>query len=302
MTADRAGRTVAIVSMLVSAALAAAKIVVGLKANSTAVVSDGLESVGDVLTSGLVMFGLMIAAKPADSEHPYGHGRLETLSALVVGMILIASGSLIAFRSLQRAWESQHTPAAYAVWPLIASIGVKSAMSLTKWRLGRRIRSAALTADAWHDTVDIFSGTVALIAVGITLSDPVRFAAADHLGGSAVGFIVIFVGMRVVRDTTLQLMDTMPDLRGHATYPRSWPQRPRRPGDREMFRPQNWTAVARRPAPGSRSRHERVLESHEIASEVRDRIREKLDWVADVLVHVEPHMLATISNSKHGKS
>jgi cation diffusion facilitator family transporter len=287
--------------MLVSAALAAAKIVVGLKANSTAVVSDGLESVGDVLTSGLVMFGLMIAAKPADSEHPYGHGRLETLSALVVGMILIASGSLIAFRSLQRAWESQHTPAAYAVWPLIASIGVKSAMSLTKWRLGRRIRSAALTADAWHDTVDIFSGTVALIAVGITLSDPVRFAAADHLGGSAVGFIVIFVGARVVRDTTLQLMDTMPASEDMQRIREVGLSVPGALGIEKCYARKTglqWHVDLHLDVDPAMS----VYSSHEIASEVRSRIREKLDWVADVLVHVEPHMLDTISNSKHGKS
>jgi cation diffusion facilitator family transporter len=301
VTADRAGRIVAIASMLISAALATAKIIVGLNANSTAVVSDGLESVGDVLTSGLVLFGLFIAAKPPDSEHPYGHGRLETLSALVVGMILIASGSLIAFRSIQRAWESQHTPAAYAVWPLIASIGVKSAMSLTKWRLGRKIRSAALTADAWHDTVDILSGTVALIAVGITLADPARFAAADHLGGSAVGLIVIFVGARVVRDTTLQLMDTMPDPEDMQRIREVGLSVPGALGIEKCYARKTglqWHVDLHLDVDPAMS----VFSSHEIASEVRARIREKLDWVADVLVHVEPHMLDTISSSKHGKS
>jgi cation diffusion facilitator family transporter len=301
VTADRAGRTVAIASMLVSAALATAKIAVGLNANSTALVSDGLESVGDVLTSGLVLFGLLIAAKPPDAQHPYGHGRLETLSALVVGMILIASGSLIAFRSLQRAWESQHAPAAYAVWPLIASIAVKSAMSLSKWRLGRRIRSAALTADAWHDTVDILSGTVALIAVAITLADPVRFAAADHLGGSAVGFIVIFVGIRVVRDTTLQLMDTMPDPEDMQRIREVGLGVPGALGIEKCFARKTglqWHVDLHLDVDPAMT----VFASHEIASEVRARIREKLDWVADVLVHVEPHMLDTISNSRHGKS
>jgi cation diffusion facilitator family transporter len=301
LTADRAGRTVAIAGMLVSAALATAKIAVGLNANSTAVVSDGLESVGDVLTSGLVLFGLMIAAKPPDSEHPYGHGRLETLSALVVGMILIASGSLIAFRSFQRAWESQHAPAAYAVWPLIASIAIKTAMSLSKWRLGRRIRSAALTADAWHDTVDILSGTVALIAVAITLADPVRFAAADHLGGSAVGFIVIFVGIRVVRDTTLQLMDTMPQPEDMQRIREVGLSVPGALGIEKCFARKTglqWHVDLHLDVDPAMS----VFASHEIAGEVRARIREKLDWVADVLVHVEPHMLDTISNSRHGKS
>jgi cation diffusion facilitator family transporter len=301
VTAERAGRSVAIASMLISAALATAKIVVGLRANSTAVVSDGLESVGDVLTSGLVLFGLFIAAKPPDSEHPYGHGRLETLSALVVGMILIASGSLIAFRSLQRAWESQHTPAAYAVWPLIASIGVKSAMSLTKWRLGRKIRSAALSADAWHDTVDILSGTVALIAVAITLADPTRFAAADHLGGSAVGLIVIFVGIRVVRDTTLQLMDTMPGPQAMQSIRDAGLSVPGALGIEKCYARKTglqWHVDLHLDVDPALS----VYESHQIASEVRARIRQKLDWVADVLVHVEPHMLDTISNSTHGKS
>jgi cation diffusion facilitator family transporter len=301
LTADRAGRTVAIVSMLVSAVLATAKIVVGLNANSTAVVSDGLESVGDVLTSGLVIFGLIIAAKPPDAQHPYGHGRLETLSALVVGMILIASGSLIAFRSMQRAWESQHSPAGYAVWPLIASIAIKSAMSLTKWRLGRRIRSAALTADAWHDTVDVLSGTVALIAVAITLSDPVRFAAADHLGGSAVGFIVIFVGARVVRDTTLQLMDTMPEPEDMQRIREVGLSVPGVLGIEKCYARKTglqWHVDLHLDVAPEMS----VYESHQIATQVRAHIREKLDWVADVLVHVEPHMLDTISNSKHGKS
>jgi cation diffusion facilitator family transporter len=287
--------------MLVSAALAAAKIIVGLHANSTAVVSDGLESVGDVLTSGLVMFGLMIAAKPPDAQHPYGHGRLETLSALVVGMILIASGSLIAFRSLQRAGESQHTPAAYAVWPLIASIAIKSAMSLTKWRLGRKIQSDSLTADAWHDTVDVLSGTVALIAVGITLLDPARFGAADHLGGTAVGIIVIFVGARVVRDTTLQLMDTMPEPEAMQRIREVGLTVPGALGIEKCYARKTglqWHVDLHLDVDPAMT----VYTSHQIATEVRARIREKLDWVADVLVHVEPHMLDTISNSRHGKS
>ena len=76
MTAELAGRRIAITSMLVSAGLAAAKITIGLHAHSTATVSDGIESAGDVLASGLVLLGLIIAAKPPDAEHPYGHGRL----------------------------------------------------------------------------------------------------------------------------------------------------------------------------------------------------------------------------------
>ena len=91
--------------MLISAGLATAKITIGLHASSTATVSDGIESAGDVLASGLVLLGLIIAAKPPDAEHPYGHGRLETLSALAVGMMLAATGVLIAFESLHLSRE-----------------------------------------------------------------------------------------------------------------------------------------------------------------------------------------------------
>src|SRR5271157_3264148 len=91
------GQRVAVGGIVVSAALAAIKILAGLAGHSTAVFADGLESAGDVLASGLVLLGLIVAAKPADAEHPYGHGRLETLSALAVGMMLAATGVLISF-------------------------------------------------------------------------------------------------------------------------------------------------------------------------------------------------------------
>src|SRR5260370_24246287 len=117
----------------------------------------------------------MRGAKAPDDAHPYGHGRMEALSALAVGIMLIASGSLITFRSLQRVWEVQHAPAFYALWPLIVSIVVKSGMSLTKRRLGQKIRSTAMQADATNDMLDVLSGSTALFAVGLALFDPRRF-------------------------------------------------------------------------------------------------------------------------------
>ena len=107
MTAELAGRRIAITSMLVSAGLAAAKITIGLHASSTATVSDGIESAGDVLTSGLVLLGLIIAAKPPDqraSLRPRPPGNHS--ARLVVGMMLAASGVLIAFESLHLTRDS----------------------------------------------------------------------------------------------------------------------------------------------------------------------------------------------------
>jgi cation diffusion facilitator family transporter len=309
VTPELAGRRIAITSMVVSAALAAAKIIIGLHASSTATVSDGIESAGDVLASGLVLLGLIIAAKPPDAEHPYGHGRLETLSALAVGMLLAATGVLIAFESLHLARDSKHTPATYAIWPLIASIVIKSIMSATKWRYGRRIQSSGLIADAWNDTVDILSGATALLGLGLTLLAPESFSAADRIGGSAVGIIVIFLGIRVVHDTVVQLMDTMPDRAAMDRIRAAGLTVPGVLGIEKCFARKTglkWHVDLHLDVDPAMS----VYDSHEIATRVREKIRSKVDWVADVLVHVEPHMLATTatgpnsptSKSAHGKS
>ncbi len=301
MTPELAGRRIAITSMLISAGLAAAKITIGLHASSTATVSDGIESAGDVLASGLVLLGLIIAAKPPDAEHPYGHGRLETLSALAVGMLLAATGVLIAFESLHLSREATHSPALYAIWPLIASIVIKSIMSASKRHYGRKIQSSGLIADAWNDTVDILSGTTALLGLGITLLDPVKFSAADHIAGSAVGVIVVFLGIRVVHDTVVQLMDTMPDPEAMDRIRMAGLTVPGVLGIEKCFARKTglkWHVDLHLDVDPSMS----VYDSHEIATQVREKIRSEIDWVADVLVHVEPHMLGTIAVGPHGKS
>jgi cation diffusion facilitator family transporter len=301
VTAELAGRRIAITSMLVSAGLAVSKITIGLHAQSTATVSDGVESAGDVLASGLVLLGLIIAAKPPDSEHPYGHGRLETLSALAVGMLLVATGALIAFESLHLTHGGGRAPSAYAVWPLIASIAIKSIMSAAKWRYGRRIQSSGLIADAWNDTVDILSGTTALAGLGLTLLNPDRFSAADRIGGSAVGVIVIFLGVRVVHDTVVQLMDTMPDPEAMDRIRMAGLTVPGVLGIEKCFARKTglkWHVDLHLEVDPAMT----VYESHEIATHVREKIRAEVDWVADVLVHVEPHMLGTISVGPRGLS
>ncbi len=301
MTPERVSRRVALTSMLISAGLALLKITVGLQAHSTAVVSDGLESAGDVLASGLVLLGLILAAKPPDAQHPYGHGRVEILSALVVGMMLVISGSLIALRALERASESQHAPAAYAVWPLAVSIAIKSVLSVAKWRYGRKISSSALQADAWNDTVDIVSGFTAMIGLALTLFDPKKFSAADHYGGSAIGLIVIFLGVRIVRDTMLQLMDTMPDPELMDRIRNVALSVPGTKGIEKCYARKTglqWHVDLHLEVDPEMS----VLQSHELATQVRIKVKDTLDWVADVLVHVEPYQPATISSRSNGKS
>lgn len=295
------GRRVAIISLIVNALLSASKITLGTMARSTSVVADGVESGADVLAAGLVYAGLYIGARPADREHPYGHGRAEILAGLILGVVLALTGIAICFQSL-RHFSLQHAPpAAYGIWPLLASIFIKIVLMAVKFRYGRKIRSAALVSDAWNDTVDILSGTAALTALGLTLYDPARFLAADHFGGFAVGLIVISLGLGVVRDNSLDLMDTMPPaelvnairasahrVEGVLGVEKCWA---RKTGLR--YHVDLHLEV---------SPHISVADGHGIAERVRHQVRRDIPAVADVLVHVEPAPpLDSVSRSSTGE-
>ena len=256
-------------------------------AGSTAVIADGIESAGDFLASGIVAIGLMIAARPPDENHPYGHGRLETISGLAVGVLLSITGTTIGVSAMFRLEHLQGPPQTFGLWPLIASVLIKSVLSTWKFRYGRRLRSEALIADAWNDTVDILSGLVALAALGLTLHDPARFLAADAIGGGLVGLIVIFLGVKVIRVTIMHLMDTMPDDETIAEIRRVALTVP---GELNVEK-----CYARKTGFQFHvdlhlevDPHLTVEQSHQIAGHVRRSIQRDLPWVADVLVHVEP--------------
>src|SRR5947208_837940 len=126
------GQRVALAGMIVSGALAVIKILAGLSGHSTAVVADGLESAADVLASGFVLFGLTIASRPADEDHPYGHGRFEILTGLLVGLVLIAGGALVSYLSLRRIGQLHEPLAAFVIWPLIISMLAKTILATIK--------------------------------------------------------------------------------------------------------------------------------------------------------------------------
>jgi cation diffusion facilitator family transporter len=178
-------------------------------------------------------------------------------------------------------------PGIAAVVALLVAIVLRATMSTVKFRVGRRLRSSALIADAWNDAVDILSAAAALTAVALATYDPVRFLAADHYGGFVVGIVVVVTGIRVVRDASLELVDTMPPTdftEAISSVARTVP------GVEDIDK-----VFARKT--GLRYHVDlhvhvdpslTVAASHAIGGHVRATLKEELPWVADVLVHVEP--------------
>ena len=285
---ERRARRIAILGIVVSALLAILKITVGTLAHSAAVRADGFESATDVLTSGLMLVGLALASRPADENHPYGHGRVDIVVGLLLGFILAGAGVAIAWHGLTGAGDETRVPASWAVWPLIISIGAKFWLVYAKYAHGRQIGSASMVAGAANDASDMLSGVVALAALGLTLSDPAKFLRADHWGAFGVGLIVTITGFRVMHESSMELMDTMPDT---ATMSKI----------REVaLSVEDVFGVEKCFARKTGFKYHvdlhlevdpeiTVRESHNIATRVRERIRQQLPWVDDVLVHVEPY-------------
>ena len=272
--------------IVASLVLSVVNIIVGLQASSRSVLATGIEFAGDVLASSLVLISVIVASRPADDQHPYGHGRVETLSAFVLGMMLIIAGAGVSWTSLQGMAERHSAPGPMAIVALVCAIAVRATMATIKFRVGRRESSAALLADAWNDSVDIVAATTALVAVGLAMYDQ-RFLAADHYGGFAVGVIVVITGLRVLRDASLELMDTMParekidEIRRVAMEVDGvWGV------DKTYARKTGFTYHVDLHIEVDPSLT--VAASHQIAGHVRSLVRTRLTWVADVLVHVEP--------------
>jgi cation diffusion facilitator family transporter len=293
----RAARRVARASIAVSGILACSNITIGLLAHSTSVVATGFEFGGDVLASSIVVIGMGVAARPADENHPYGHGRFETLSAFMVGVILAAAGVMISYHSLQAIGAKHPPPGVIAIAALVGAIVLRGIMSSVKFRVGRRLRSSALVADAWNDAVDILSALAALTAVALATYDPVRFLAADHYGGFVVGIVVVITGIRVLRDASLELADTMPsseltseilaaarsvaDVRG---IDKVFARKTGLQYHIDLHIEVDPTLT--------------VASSHAIAGQVRATLKRELPWVADVLVHIEPSRSSTEPSSR----
>src|ERR1700761_7076142 len=147
--AGHAGQNIALISVFAGIILSAVKIWVGMAAGSTAVTSDGVEALADVISSGMVYAGLWLASKPPDAEHPYGHGRYETLAGLAVGSLLLLTAIAIFTHSFSKL-DAGSSIQSFALYPLIAALVVKIGLATLKFREGRRMASLSLRADAWH--------------------------------------------------------------------------------------------------------------------------------------------------------
>ncbi|MCH8311716.1 MAG: cation transporter [Nitrospinae bacterium] len=186
--------------------LSVAKFIGGVAGNSTALVADALHSLSDLLTDAIVMATHKIGQMPADSNHPYGHGRAETIGATIVGGVIILAGIWIGYEVWQViASGSQLVPTWLAAGVATFSIFVNEGIFHYTRIVGERTNSPAIIANAWHHRSDAISSVAVLIGIlGAHFGYPVM----DPLAGGVVALMILKVGYDILTDGLRDLMDT----------------------------------------------------------------------------------------------
>ena len=201
---------VAAISVFASAGMAIAKFVVGILIGSLALVSEALHSAVDVVATIITWMVVRVSDLPADEEHHYGHGKLESISALgVIAMLyVLAGGILVESYSRLREGATPPTISKIAFLVLLIDIGVNCWRARALHRAARQTRSQALAADALHFASDI-AGSIAVI-IGLVLS-ALGFAWGDAAAAVAVAIMIAALGLRLARSTVETLVDRAPE-------------------------------------------------------------------------------------------
>ncbi len=279
-------RKVTVVGGVVDLLLGIVKILVGTVAGSQALIADGVHSLSDLATDFLVVYAAKHSHREADEEHPYGHGRIETVATVILGVALVLVAIGICYDALHRmrAPELLGHPGMLALVVALVSVVSKEIIYHYTVRAARRLRSNMLYANAWHSRSDAISSVIVVIGVGGTMYG---FTYLDAIAAAAVGVMIAKIGWDLLWKSLQELVDTsleedkveairkaILDVAGvHALHM----LRTRRSGSDALV------DVHIQVDSGLS-----VSEGHMIGEHVRTRLIGEMDDVSDVTVHIDP--------------
>jgi cation diffusion facilitator family transporter len=290
-----------VLGLAVNALLAAAKTAAGVVGHSQALIADGIESFADVVSSLMVWRGVVVAAAPADAEHPYGHGKAEPIAAIGVTMMLIGAAFWISIQSVQQILVPHETPASWTLAVLVVVIVAKEALFRFVRNEALALENTAVHTDAWHHRSDAITSLAALIGIAIAVVGGRGYEAADDFAALIAAAIIAWNGLRLVGPALNELMDASPDL---SLTERVRAEAGATPGVEGIEK-----CLIRKM--GGRYFVDMHVEvdpqmtvdrAHLIAHEVKDRVRAKLPQIQDVLVHIEPAGHAARGDGKRAQA
>lgn len=281
------------IGLVVNTVLAALKLLAGILGNAYALVADAVESTADILASLVVWGGLHVAGRDPDGTHHFGYAKAEVLAATIVSVMLLGAACAIAVESIQEIRTPHRVPAEWTLAVLVGVVGVKAYLARRTRSIGAEIHSTAVQADAWHHLSDAITSAAAFIGiltavVGWRMTGDIRWAQADDWAALLAAVVIAWNGVLMLRPSLADLMDRSP---GEAVEAAVRAAARRVPGVRDVEKLHVRKAgmicfvdihVQADPAMT-------LHDAHELGGAVKAAIRQDIDSVRGVLVHMEPY-------------
>jgi cation diffusion facilitator family transporter len=281
------GLRVSAAGLALNVVLAAVKVVTGVVGNAYALIADGIESTVDVASSLIAWGGLRVSARPADRDHPYGHGKAESVAGVLVAGLLLVAAALVALQSVREIATPHHAPAPYTLAVLVGIVLLKAGMYRWTTRTGDALGSSSLRAEAWHHRSDALTSVAAFLGISLALLGGAGWETADDWAALAACGVIVWNGARLLRPSLGEVMDEAPPpatLREIRAVAGAVPGvvaiekcRVRKSGT-------GYLTDIHVEVDGALP----VREGHRIAHRVADALRASDCRVVDVVVHVEP--------------
>ena len=284
---EKTAMKVSIISIIANVVLAAFKLVAGILAHSSAMVSDAIHSASDVFSTFVVMIGIKIASKEPDEEHPYGHERMECVAAIILATILCITGLGIGKNALSNITGNSGEMAVPGVLALIAaivSIIVKEAMFWYTRHYAKKIDSGALMADAWHHRSDALSSIGAFIGI---IFARMGYVMMDSIACLVICVFIVKAAYDIFKDAIDKMVDKSCSLEVEAEIRTIVMSVDGVKGidslSTRLFGNKMYVDIEIR-ADGEKT----LNETHEIAEAVHDSIEAQFEKVKHIMVHVNP--------------
>jgi len=284
------GLKTTLIGIIASVFLAAIKIFTGIVGNSYALIADGIESLTDIFTSSIVLTGLYFASKPADENHPYGHGKAEPFAGVAVSLGIFVAAIIIIVQSLYEIITPHHAPASFTLIVLVLVIVIKESLFRFVIKVGTSVNSIAVKSDAWHHRSDAITSAAAFIGISIALIGGEGYESADDFAALFASVIIINNAYRIFKPALFELLDTAPptqvvqNVRGVAGKVENVMGIDKcfvRKMGFDYFVDIHVLVDANLP----------VHKGHEIAHQVKDQLMKEYSNINDVLVHIEPYFI-----------
>jgi cation diffusion facilitator family transporter len=264
------------------------KMTAGNIGHSYALIADATESAADVLSSGLLWIGLRIAQKPADTEHPYGHGKAEPLAAILISLFLLGAAVWIGWHAIELIRTPHPMPRSFTLLVLLGVILTKEALFRYVLKVGKKIDSQAVKSDAYHHRADAITSIAAFIGISIALLLGPGHESADDWAALVAACIVLYNAISLLRPAVNEVMDAAPSKEIVGRVRDLASQNPLvRKVEKCYVRKMGFDYFVdiHIQVDGTLS----VTQGHAIAHAVKAKLLESKLRIKDVLVHVEPY-------------